>query len=158
MPTLISASNNYDILQTYSSRLIPRTLLNAGLGVYKELKRTGIEDRLYGLDKDFLTNEKFVPYTSHIDDFDNLINPTEDTRTFLFGHYINKPFFGIEYDSTKLNHLIDLVNASFMTMNNNPSLANAMLQSLFLLIRIYKEDIPIEVSQEVYGGVYPNDI
>ncbi len=185
MAALICEEKKYPILLRYASAPIQRTLINAHKAVYKRLRRQDLTNALLYNQKDFLTNEKFAVYSNKQLEFDKRykdlgvdilgdctfnfstlirVNIKGYTITRLFseqimqyGHYITKDFFGIVYDDS-VNHLIDLMNASFFVMDSNPSLANAMIQTVFLLSRIYRNDIPIDVEPTLVERVKPYEL
>ena len=161
MPALISLDNKYDFLLMYASAPVQRILINASKCSYSQITRNTFRNIVLGLYGEFLTNEKFdvvVNDPAMIKDIiDSLRIPDNPFRLMQYGQVINKPFQAIVFDGS-LNHINDLMNASFMVMDKDPSLANAMIQAVFLLQRVYKDDIPIDVAQQPIGGLKPYEI
>lgn len=151
----MSNINNLDVLKLYASTFIQRMLITANHCTYDEVSLPSLHDILSTKNVQFISNLKYVPYTSASFVIEGGEIVSEDR--IQYGHLFSKQEFGIMYDGSD-SHLIDLLNFSFMMMEKDVSISHAALQSLSLLDRIYKEDTAPDLGTKQFKGVKPYEI
>lgn len=156
MSNIVSDRNSFEVVGDICTPFVEIVLIGQNKVKYDKLLSPNIEDILMNKVPEVISNKKYYRYTEH--SFDIKDGYLHCDTPIQYGHMVSEgSIYGIMYNGEE-SHIIDLINASFMFLATDPSISTALLQTVFLLSRIYLEDTPPATKNKMKEGVKPYEL